>query len=373
MYNVTVVVMLLLLLLTACGGGEAGGSPPGGSNPPGGSPPGGGNPPATGNFPVELTGVWQNTQASGGEFTNILTGITFTMTQGYSAQFKVKPNGEFYFALYSQGVSPNCSLVSFFDQMVGLAEWGNNRLVLRPRERKLDVRNCANSGSFNQPLTPVTFEAVLSEYETFLDTTLQMELTGGPYPLKFKLLNRTPPADPAQPPQPQGFQLGTETPYQEIIGLWGRYQTNFYNPQTGAYQFPECCGENRFLRFAPGGYEMGMAFINASLEGVCKKDLIYYEQGNALFKITNNRGSDTVQGDVRLEATQAKLIVRIRECRAEDGVWEYTLKPLTGYYRWSYTFPSGGEDFMLGCQYPGHAWRFPICYDANPWITYRRQ
>jgi hypothetical protein len=366
MYKVIVALVMPLLLLAACGGAGGGSNPTGPTNPTNPSNP-------AGSFPAELSGIWQNTLASSGNFRNPLTGVEFTMTEGYSAQLKVKANGEFYFAHYSQGVSPNCSLVSFFDQMTGLAEFSNNRLILRPRERRLDVRNCAQSGSFNQPLDTVTFEASVSEYETFLDTTLQMELTGGPYPLKFKLLNRTPPGSPPQPPQPQDFQLGQETPYQEILGLWGRYETSFYNPQTGAYQFPGCCGENRFLRFTPEGYELGMAFINASLEGVCKKDLIYYEKGQALFKITHQRGSDTVQGDVRLRATQARLIVRIRECKAEDGVREYTLEPLTGYYRWSYTFPSGGEAFMLGCQYPGHPWRFPVCYDANPWYTYQRR
>lgn len=358
MYKATF-ALAIPLFFAACGGGGSGTDTPGG------------NPPA-GSFPAELTGIWQNTLASGGSYVNPITGVEFSMTGGYSAQLKVRANGEFYFAHYSQGVSPSCSLVSFFDQMTGLAEFSNNRLTLHPRERRLDVRNCSNSGSFNQPLNPVTFEAVVSEYETLLDTTLQMELTGGPYPLKFKLLNRTPPSDPAQPPQPQDFLLGQDPPYQDTIGLWGRYDTNFYNPQTGEYRFPDCCGENRFLRFSSAGYEMGFAFIRVNIEGVCKKDLIYYEKGNALFKVTNQRGSDTYQGDVRLEATQARLIVRIRECGPEDGVQIYTLKPLTSYHRWSYTLPVGGEDFMLGCHYPGHLWSFAVCYEARPWISFQR-
>jgi len=365
--NKTVIGLLAGLFLTACGGGASEGTPPGGNN-----PPGGGNPP-TGSFPAELSGIWQDTLASGGEFTNLYTGVTFNMTQGYSAQFKVRPNGEFYFAHYSQGVSSTCALVSFFDQMVGQAEFTGSRLVLRPRERRLDVQNCANSGSLNLPLSPVSFDAVVSEYETFLDTTAQMELSGGPYPLKFKLLNPPPPANPPQPPQPQDFQLGTETPYQEIIGLWGHRDTDFYNPQTGVYRFPDCCGENRFLRFTAEGYELGMAFVRVNLEGVCKKDLIYFEKGNALFKVTNQRDPDTYQGDVRLEATQARLIVRIRECGSEDGVQEHSLKPLTSYYRWSYTMPAGGDYFMLGCQYGRHLWGFAVCYNATPWYSYERR
>jgi len=365
--NKTVIGLLAGLFLTACGGGASEGTPPGGNN-----PPGGGNPP-TGSFPAELSGIWQDTLASGGEFTNLYTGVTFNMTQGYSAQFKVRPNGEFYFAHYSQGVSSTCALVSFFDQMVGQAEFTGSRLVLRPRERRLDVQNCANSGPLNLPLSPVSFDAVVSEYETFLDTTVQMVLSGGPYPLKFKLLNPTPPANPPQPPQPQDFQLGTETPYQGIIGLWGHRDTDFYNPQTGVYRFPDCCGENRFLRFTAEGYELGMAFVQVNLEGVCKKDLIYYEKGNALFKVTDQRDPDTYQGDVRLEATQARLIVRIRECGSEDGVQEHSLKPLTSYYRWSYTMPAGGDYFMLGCQYGRHLWGFAVCYNATPWYSYERR
>ncbi len=355
----------MLLLLAACGDG-GGGNPTNPNNPPNPTNP-------TGSFPAELSGVWQDTLASSGNFRNPLTGFEFTMTEGYSAQLKVKPNGEFYFAHYSQGVASNCSLVSFFDQMVGQAEWGNNRLTLRPRERRLDVRNCAQSGSFNQRLEPVVFEASVSEYPTFLDTTLLMELSGGPYPIRFKLLNRTPPANLPQPPQPPGFELGQQGPYDEILGLWGRYETNFYNPQTGAYRFPDCCGENRFVRFSPEGYELGMAFVRVNLEGVCKKDLIYYEKGQARFKITEQRGSDTYQGDVRLAASEARLIVRIRECGAEDGVQTYTLQPLTRYHRWSYTLPQGGESFMLGCQYPTHFWGFAVCYEANPWYTYQRR
>lgn len=128
MYKVTF-ALAIPLFLAACGGGGNGTNPPGGGNPP------------TGSFPAELAGIWQDTLASGGTYVNPITGVEFSMTGGYSAQLKVMANGEFYFAHYSQGVSPSCSLVSFFDRTTGLAEFGNNRLILHPRERRLDVQN----------------------------------------------------------------------------------------------------------------------------------------------------------------------------------------------------------------------------------------
>lgn len=357
-------IFALLLFLVACGEVKSGTNPPGDN-------------PSTGSFPAELSGVWQDTRSSSGEFTNVYTGITFTMTQGYSAQFKVKPNGEFYFAHYSQGVSSTCPLVSFFDQMVGLAEWSGDRLTLRPRERRLDVQNCANSGSLSLALDAVTFEASLTDYPTFIDTSLQMELSGGPYPLKFKLLNRTPPKDPTQPLQPEGFQLGSDTPYQEILGRWGRREVDFYDPQTGAYQFPQKFGDHQFIRFLPEGYEMGFGFNGGNQAGACKRNLIYFERGKALFAITSWRSADTAQGDLRLEPTEARLITRVRECDSDNEVKEYTLKPLTSYHRWSYTDPSAGEDFMMGCHYPGHAWSFAVCYSTSygtsPWINFERR
>jgi hypothetical protein len=390
-------VFVALVFVAACGGGGpgpigtggGGGLSPGGGGGPGGfgggssgagsagggSSGAGGGSMETGSFPAELSGVWQNTLARGGTFVNQATGVEFSMTEGYSAQFKVQPNGEFYFAHYSAGVSATCGTVNFFDQMTGLAEWSNGRLTLRPRERRLDVTNCANSGSFPQPVTPVTFDAAVTEYPTSLDTTLQMELTGGPYPLAFKLLNRPPPANLQPPPQPPAFQVGPYPGYMEFLGTWGRYESDFYNSQTGATLFRDCCGDGRFLRIQADGYEAGFTFARANLEGVCKRDLIYFERGTANFLITDMRGSDTVQGDVRFTPTEARLFVRIRECGREDGTTSYTVTPLPGYYRWSYTSASGGssDSFMIGCQYGRGWWGFAFCYDATPWITLQRR
>lgn len=331
----------------------------------------------TGSFPAALSGVWQNTLASAGTFTNTLTGIQFSMTQGYSAQFKVQPNGEFYFAHYSSGVSSTCSFVSFFDQMTGLAEFSNGRLTLRPRERRLDVSNCGgpNSGSSQRPLTPVTFDAVVSDYPTSLDTTLQMELSNGPYPLALKLLNRPPPTNVQAPAQPPQFQLGPWPYYPELLGNWAVYESDFYNPQTGATLFRDCCGDGRFLRILADGYEAGFTFARANIEGVCKRDIIYFERGTANFLKTDERGSDTSQGDVRFTPTEARLFVRIRECGREDGTTSYTVTPQPRYHRWSYTPAITGspEEFLIGCQYPQGYWGFAFCYNASPWISLQRR
>ncbi len=246
------------------------------------------------------------------------------MTQGYSAQFKVKPSGEFYFAHYSSGVAPDCPSVSFFDQMVGLAEFSEGRLTLRPRERTLSVSHCERSGS----------------------------------------------SAPPESAQPSEFQIGQDAAFQEFIKRWGRYDVDFVDFASNTYRFPECCGEHRFLRFREDGYELGFSFLNAQLEGVCKKDILYFERGQSRVMVTEQRGLDTSQGDLLLQATEARFVVRIRECGDDDGVTEYAVTPQVGYYRFSYTTPAGGESLMLGCSYPlSHFSRFTVCYDANPWVT----
>lgn len=166
-------------------------------------------------------------------------------------------NGQFTFDHYSQGVASNCRQVSYLDRMSGTLEIRNNRLTLRPTERRLVVNNCTRSGSFTLPNSPVVFNAALSWYETLIkEPTLQMELSGGPYPLKLKLLQRDLSAKPDQPPQPEAFQLGQDPPYQEFLGTWAPSQgsdLNFYNPRSGAFYLPKYnASERRWLRFVPG-------------------------------------------------------------------------------------------------------------------------
>ncbi len=334
-------------------------------------------PPPVGNVPAGLVGIWQDTLASSGVFINPVTGEQFTMTSGYSAQLKIAVSGQFTFTHYSSGVATNCSFVGYRDQMVGVAEFQNNRLTLKPRERRLDVTNCTNSGSRTLPLDPVSFVTTLSDYETLIgEITSQLQLSDGPYPLNFKLLNREPPNDPAQPSAPTAFQLGNQTPYNELIGLWvpgSPTDTNFYNPQTGDFYIPELNGgDHRWIRFVAGGYEMAIAIRNASTVGVCEKDLIYYEKGSATFNLLENIGGNGNRfiGDLRLEADDARLIVNIRNCATDDGVKRYNLKPLTGYYQWGFSPPN---TFDLGCQHrPWHAWQFASCPNSN-WNGFSRR
>lgn len=321
-----------------------------------------------------LVGIWQQTVASAGDFTNTFTGETFTLSQGYSAQLKIRANGQFTFDHYSQGVSSNCRQVSYLDRMSGILEIQNNRLTLRPTERRLVVNNCTRSGTFALPNNPVVFNAALSWYETLIkEPTLQLELTGGPYSLKLRQLQRDLSSKPQQPPQPEGFQLGDDPPYQEFLGTWAPSagsDLGFYNAQTGAFYLPKYnASEHRWLRFVPGGYEFATVFENASLEGACKKDLIYYERGRALFKVLEVK-NDTYEGDVRFQAEDARVLVQIRNCDGDNGVRRYTLQPLTSYYKFQYTASVG---LTLGCVWPWHEWQFAACTNQVGWNSFRKR
>lgn len=327
-----------------------------------------------GSVPAVLVGIWQQTVASAGDYTNTFTGETFTLSQGYSAQLKIRANGQFTFDHYSQGVASNCRQISYLDRMSGTLEIRNNRLTLRPKERRLVVNNCTRSGTFTLPDTPVVFNAALSWYETLIkEPTLQMELSGGPYPLKLKLLQRDLSARPEQPLQPEAFQLGQDPPYQEFIGTWAPSRgsdLNFYNPRSGAFYLPPYnASEHRWLRFVPGGYELATVFENANLEGACKKDLVYYERGRALFKVLEVR-NDTYEGDVRFQAEEARLVVQIRGCEGDNGVRRYTLEPLTSYFKFQYTASVG---FTLGCVWPWHEWQFAVCTNRVGWNSFRKR
>ncbi|WP_131455663.1 hypothetical protein [Meiothermus taiwanensis] len=321
-----------------------------------------------------MVGIWQQTVSSAGDYTNTFTNETFTLTQGFSAQLKIRANGQFSFDFYTQGVASNCSVVSYLERMSGTLEIQQNRLILRPKERRLVVRNCTRPGNFSLPTTPVTMGLTLSWTRTLIkEPTLQLELTG-PYTLRLKQLQRDLSARPEQPPQPENFQLGEDLPYQEFIGLWAPSDgsdLNFYNPRTGAYYLPKYnASEHRWLRFFPGGYELATSLENAGPEGACKKDLIYYETGRAAFKILEERNGK-YYGDLRLEATDSRLVVRVSKCESDDGVKTYKLQPLTSYYKWEWF---GGENsrFTLDCtSYPWHEWQFAVC--TNDINSFRRR
>ena len=387
-----------LALLSACGGG---GTTPINTPPPPASPPTAppasppiAPPPAppltpptgTGNVPTELVGVWQYLIASSGDYTDTSSGTTFSMTGGYAVQLKLNASGQFYFAQFSSGVSTSCPLVTYFEQMTGVATFQNNQLTLTPSQRRLDITNCTNSGSRTLSNDPVQLGAVVSSTQSQIgEATLKMDLTGWPFPVSLQLLQYVP-SNPDQPAQPPNFQLGTAAMYNDFIGLWTPSpgsSTDFYDPQTGAFTIPELNGsDHRWLRFTADGYEMAMAWPNLYFvpTGRCKKDLIYYEKGTALFTTTDNVNNENnhLLGDVRFQASDARLIVNVRDCGSDNGVTRYTLKPLTSYFRWLYYSPGKPpESFALGCQYTQlNVWQFSTCNNiGSSWAVshFRRQ
>jgi hypothetical protein len=206
--------------------------------------------------------------------------------------------------------------------------------------------------------------------------TYVMSVEGGPHPLSLTPLHRPPLAEPPQPAQAADFSLGEDAPFTELQGLWVAHATGteagFFNPETGAHYFPELNGSpHQWLRFVDGQYETAVALQNLNPEGVCKSDLIYYEQGNALLQVLEDvqgQGNHFV-GHVRLEATAARLIVRVRECDQDDAAYEYDVPRQLSYYRWIYFSPANPpESFQMLCEFEKSEWQATLREDTQ----YRR-
>lgn len=327
--------------------------------------------------PAELVGIWQQTRASAGDYRNTYTGATFAATSGFSVQLKIRSDGSYALAHYSAGVSNTCAFVSYLEQSVGSVRVQGDQLILQPTERRLEVSDCSNSGTQQLDTDPIVYAMALRE--TFDYNGLrgyELTLSGGPYPLQLEALHREPLMPGYQSPQPADFVLGSDPPYQELIGLWTPHagsDTGFYNPQTGDFYLPAFDGTApEYVRFTPGGYELARAWRNYNPQGVCKKDYLYYERGTPTFAITENvDGQGThVIGHVRFQASEARLIVNIRDCDEDDGVRRYTLVPLTSYYRWIYLAESRGfgipEGLTLHCAWGLSEWQFMLCDGSYP-------
>lgn len=332
------------------GGSSSGGSSSGGSS--GGA--------ASGSVAPGLAGIWQETVASGSDVTD---------TRGYSARLKIRENGQFTFEL-ATSESPTCTDL---ERIVGSADFSEEQLVLRPTQRTL--KSC-KSGDQTLSNDPLRFKATITPYETLIkEPSLALELTEGPYALKLKLLHRTTPAKPAQPPQPSDFRLGSDAAYDVLLGTWAPSEGSdlgFYDPTTGRSYVPKYNGsEHRWLRFTAEGYELATSFENAGGPGggLCKKDIVYYESGVPAFT-TLRESNGTFEGDVRFQASVARLVVTIRDCEEDDGTKSYELEPLTSYYKWQYTAQVG---FVMGCEYPKTDYQFATCTNGVGWNTLRKR
>ncbi|MBK8010237.1 MAG: hypothetical protein IPK13_02755 [Deltaproteobacteria bacterium] len=329
-----------------------------------------------GQVPSELVGIWQQTRGSAGDY-ETSSGDTFSMTSGFSVQLKIAEDGQYYFAHYASGVSSTCASVSYFDQSVGTAVLDGSTLWLHPQQRRLDVEDCANSGSWTLTTDAIPFTIQVEEARHFNGPlrTYEMHATGGPHPFDLTLLLRPPLANPPQPELPSDFVLGSDLPYTEMQGLFvgaAGTDANFYEPTTDAHYFPTLNGSpHNWLRFDGDSYETAIALQNVNSDGVCKLDVIYYEQGKALMSVLEDvggQGSHFV-GHVRFQGVAARLIARIRECDESDAELEYDLPPQTSYYRWIYFSPEAPpERIALLCDFETSEWQPLVCGDSSQFI-----
>lgn len=324
----------------------------------------------------DLVGIWQMTRASGGDYTNLSTGLSFSMTSGFSTLLKIRSDGSYLMQFFSSGVSNNCQLVTNFESSAGTVTYQGNQLILQPQWRTLELSDCdpATPNTTDLGTSPIVYTFSLQEeFDHNGLRSIRLGLEGGVIPFNLRLLHREPLMPGYQPQQPADFMAGTDLPYQELIGLWTPFphsDIHFYNPQTGDLYLPEYNGaEHSYLRLNPeGSYEMSRFWGNYSFEGVCKKDYIYYERGRPTFAITQPPQYDggDVLGHVQFNATDARLIVNIRECGEDTGVLRYTLIPQVSYYRWNYRPESNWlshipEGFSIQCAWEKSEWQFMFC------------
>ena len=383
------------------GGGQAGGSQAGGSDPGAGeSGAGGGDqgqagqdeqgqgdagasgagPTVTGDVPAELVGIWQETRASAGDYSNNW-GENFSITSGFSVELRIRENGEYYYANSASGVR-SCGQVTYLDQSTGYAVLDGDMLILHPSERRLEVLDCVKKDARTLPNDPIELRITgFREARHFYGglRTYAMEMEGGPQPYSLTLLNRAPLAEPEQPEQPADFVLGTSNAA-GMQGLWTPdpgTDTHFFNATNGEYYLPEPNGaSHQWLRFDAGSsaYETAVALRQINSDGACKSDIIYYETGEARFATTDDVGGQGVHfvGHLRLKGTAARLIVNIRDCAPDDEVLIYDVPPQISYYRWIW-FKQAPEHMTMDCgTFPQSEMQSTLCHNLQTSL-YRRE
>lgn len=324
----------------------------------------------------DLVGIWQMTRASGGDYKNTYTGYTFSMTSGFSTLLKIRADGNYLMQFYSSGTSSTCAFVSSFEQSAGTVTYQGNQLILQPAWHTLELTDCDPSTTGKQDLgaDPIVYTFKLEEEFDYNGLRgIKLGLSGGVIPFDMELLHREPLMPGYQPKQPADFVVGADPAYREILGLWTPYphsDINFYNPQTGEFYLPEYNGaEHSYLRFNDDGtYEMARFWGNYSYEGICEKDYIYYEKGVPTFSITEPpqyQGANVI-GHAQFKATDARLIVNIRECDEDTAVLRYNLVPQISYYKWNFRPESDEymfipEGFSLECAWERSEWQFMFC------------
>lgn len=331
----------------------------------------------------DLVGIWQMTRASGGDYRNLATGYSFSMTSGFSTLLKIRSDGSYLMQFYSSGVASNCAMTTYFETSAGTVTYQGNQLILHPQWHTLETEDCnpATAPRVDLGTDPIVYTFRLEETFIFGMRSARLALEGGSIPLEYTLLHRQPRIPGYQPAQPADFIAGKDPAYQEIIGLWAPSpdsDTSFYNPHTGDFYFPNLNGaRHQYLRFYPdGSYELANTQQNANYGGVCKVDYLYYERGTPYFALTtaDEKGGS---GDVKFVASDARLIANIRNCGEDDGVLRYDLGPQVSYYRWSYSAADDSywptpEMFSLQCAWELSEWQGFVC-DGSAFATLIRR
>lgn len=341
-------------------------------------------PPATRGPLGDLPGIWQQTRASSGDYQNLATGYTFSATSGFSTKLIIDEGAGYYMAYYSSGYSPSC-FVTYYEQSTGTLTIEGSRLVLHPNKHRLDVTGCENPGSRDLELEPIVYDFQLEQFFDYEGMrSYRLNLEGGPHPLALTLLHHDPLMPGYQPPQPADFVLGDTTVFQDFIGTWSPdrgSRLDFYNAATGEFYIPELDGSHHlWLRLSANEYELARSWRNYNREGVCEKDLLYYERGVPLSSITEapKYEGDSAWGHIRFSATKAHLIVNIHDCDQFDQLLQYDLVPQVSYYGWMYhpesheymTIP---EFFRLDCPWERSEWQFMVCPSNTSSISFTRR
>lgn len=334
-------------------------------------------------LPTDLVGVWQMTRASAGDYREVATGRTFAMTSGFSTLLKLRPDGSFLYQFYSSGTTATCAFVSSLDTAVGTATWSPGQLVLAPTERRVEVSDCAASGTYDGGVEPLVFAAAVEEsFDLYQLRTWTLRLDGGPVPLAYTLLDRAPLANPPVRAQPADFVLGDDPAYDELRGRWSPHPgsaLDFYDPVANTYRIPEPDGTTpMWVRFGPDGYELARAVRDVHGTGVCRKALVHYERGHARFVVLEDVGGqgDHFRGHVALEPVDARVIAQVSECGPDDGVVANAAPLATSYFEWTWWRASANvpEVLSLRCPWPYAEYQGLYCEGSSGVVSlYRRE
>lgn len=309
------------------------------------------------------------------------TGYEFSGSQGFSTKLVIYGDGGYTNQYYASGYHSGCSSLStYFEASYGTVSVSSETLTLQPAKHEVALTGCGTE-KIDLGTDPLELTMTLSNrYYEASGRVYYMNLEGGIHPLDLELLHKDPPEPGYQPPQPADFVVGDTVMFQEFMGLWTpspNTKTDFYNPSTGEFYFPERDGTaNEWLWFGEDKYELASVKWHYLLgQGVCKKREIYWERGDPRFYLADT-ASDMSFLHFRAEAEVAHLVVEITECGDLDGAVIYDLTPLTTYYMFRYV-PDGqyqNENVAFRCgDFEWSEYQYMICGGMSDWWKAERR